>query len=238
VRDLARRVHLPGDRLEALVASGACDVLGPRRAGLWELGLAARSAPARGGRQLSLDLDLGTVPALPEPSEWDLVVADYATTGVSVREHPIATIRRGLADVVSSTDLRTLPDGTPVAVPGLVIARQRPASANGIVFLLLEDEFGLVNLILMPDLYERRRLLARAEPLLLVEGTLERRARNINVVVAELSPLDAPGRRTIAGRRRGREGVEGPEIVPLDRLRAAAPPGQHFAHGRRGARAG
>jgi error-prone DNA polymerase len=235
VRDLARRVDLSGDRLEALAASGACDGLGPRRAALWELGLAARSAPARGGgRQLSLDLELGTVPALPEPTAWELVVADYAATGVSVREHPIAVIRRDLRGVVTSRDLRTLPDGSAVRLPGMVIARQRPASAKGIVFLLLEDEHGMVNLILMPDLYERHRLLARAEPLLLVEGTLERRGRNINVVVGRLLPLHAPGRPTLDARR----GAGDAEPVPLDRMRAAAPPPQHFAQGRRGARAG
>ena len=113
--------------------------------------------------------------------------------GLSVREHPIARIRRELDDVVSSRDLYVLPTGSRIALPGLAIARQRPASAKGIVFLLLEDEFGLVNLILMPDVYERLRLLARTEPYLLTEGVLERRDRNVNVKVEELSPLDAPG---------------------------------------------
>ena len=240
VRDLARRVDLSTDRLEALVASGACDALGPRRRGLWEIGLAARSAPVRGGRQLSLDLELGTPPALPEPTAWELVVADYATVGISVREHPIATIRRSLTGTVSSRDLRTLRNGTPVAVPGITIARQRPASANGVVFLLLEDEFGMVNLILMPDVYERNRLLARAEPLLLVEGVLERRDRNVNVQVARLLPLDSPGRRTLVRPQAPQlrpEPLPQAEPLPLDRLRAVAPPTQHFARGRSGRRA-
>ena len=194
VRDLARRLDLSQDRLERLVASGACDELGPRRRLVWELGLAMRSASVRGGgRQLALDLHVGGVPVLPEPDAWELLVADYAHVGLSVREHPIARIRRELDDVVSSADLYELRTGTKLALPGLAIARQRPASANGIVFLLLEDEFGLVNLILFPDVYERFRLLARTEPLLLTEGTLERRDRNVNVLVESLAPLDAPG---------------------------------------------
>jgi error-prone DNA polymerase len=229
VRDLARRLDLPQDRLERLVASGACDELGPRRRLVWELGLAMRSASVRGGgRQLALDLHVGGVPVLPEPDAWELLIADYAHVGLSVREHPIARIRRELDDVVSSADLYELPTGTRLALPGLAIARQRPASANGIVFLLLEDEFGLVTLILFPDVYERFRLLARTEPLLMTEGTLERRDRNINVLVDTLAPLDAPGHRTLERRRRQQPGA----VAALSDLRAVAPPPQHFAQGR------
>ena len=222
VRDLARRLDLPQDRLERLVASGACDGLGPRRRLVWELGLAMRSASVRGGRQLALDLHVGGVPVLPEPDAWELLVADYAHVGLSVREHPIARIRRELDDVVSSADLYELRTGTKLALPGLAIARQRPASANGIVFLLLEDEFGLVNLILLPDVYERFRLLARTEPLLLTEGTLERRDRNVNVLVESLAPLDAPGHRTLAAAARSR------------RVRRARSPRRTCARSRRG----
>jgi error-prone DNA polymerase len=228
-RDLARRLDLSTDRLERVIAAGACDALGPRRRLLWELGLAARSTAVRGGhRQLALELELGTTPALPEAAGWELLVADYATTGISIREHPIAVIRRGLDDVVSSADLGALPNGTLITLPGLAIARQRPQSANGIVFLLLEDEHGLVNLVLFPDVYERHRLLARTEPLLLAEGVLERRERNINVVVSSLEPLATPGRPTIGTRTRGR-----PAATPAGDLRAVAPPAQHFAQGRR-----
>jgi error-prone DNA polymerase len=230
-RDLATRLGLKTDALERLVASGACDPLGPRRQLLWELGLAARPLSVRGGhRQLALDLGLGTAPALPEPGPWELLVADYAHTGLSLREHPIAHVRRDLIDVVSSADLKTLPNGARITIPGLAIARQRPASANGVVFLLLEDEHGLTNLILMPDVYQRFRLLARTEPLLLATGTLERRDRNINVQVELLEPLETPGRRTIGGRERSRGR---PAAAAVQDLRAVAPPPMHFAQGRR-----
>ncbi len=231
-RDLAVRLDLKLDQLERIVAAGACDALGPRRTLLWELGLATRSAPVRGGhRQLALDLTVGDAPALPAQGEWELLVADYATTGVSIREHPIAAIRRGLEDIVSSADLRALPSGSLITLPGLAIARQRPQSANGIVFLLLEDEHGLVNLVLFPDVYERYRLLARTEPLLLAEGTLERRDRNINVLVSHLEPLATPGRHVIGARSQDRG--RGRRAVPSNDLVAVAPPAQHFAQGRR-----
>ncbi len=220
VRDLARRVDLADGVLERLVAAGACDAFGPRRQVLWELGLAARGRTmADGARQLAFDLQLGEAPAgLPEPSAWDLLVGDYASTGVSLRTHPIAQLRPGLERVVDSRTLADLVDGTPVRIPGLAVARQRPASANGIVFLLLEDEHGLVNLVLLPDVYERNRLLVRAEPLLLAVGVLERRDRQVNVRVEHLEPLASP--------RRGAVG-------PVERLREVAPAAQHFAQGRR-----
>ncbi len=216
IRDLANRVDLPRDRLERLVAAGACDSFGPRREVLWELGLAARSQAVRGGgRQLAFDLQLGEVPVgLPVASAWDLLTEDYATTGVSLREHPIGQLRRELGEVADSRSLLELPHGRRVTLPGLAIARQRPASANGIVFLLLEDEHGLINLVLMPDVYERHRLLVRAEPLLLARGVLEHRDRQVNVRVEQLEAL-----------RDARSALE--------RLRSVAPPAQHFAQGRR-----
>ena len=85
-----------------------------------------------------------------------------------------------------------------MALAGLAVARQRPASANGIVFLLVEDEHGMVNLVLFSQVYEAHRLLARTEPLLEVHGRLERRDRNINVLVETLHPVGRPGRPAIA----------------------------------------
>jgi error-prone DNA polymerase len=164
--------------------------------------------------------------------DWELLVADYAHTGLSLREHPIAYVRRDLDDVVSSADLARLPNGARIVLPGLAIARQRPASANGVVFLLLEDEHGLVNLILMPPVYERFRLLARTEPLLLATGTLERRDRNLNVQVERLDPLETPGRRTIGPHHRDRTRRR-PAAAAVQDLRAVAPPAMHFAQGRR-----
>ena len=223
VRSLANRLDLPTQRLQRLIAAGACDALGPRRQLLWELGLAARPLGQGTGSQLAFDLQVGEAPQrLPEPGAWELLVSDYATTGVSVREHPIRQLRPLLGDdLLDSAQLALLPHGAPVVIPGLAVARQRPASAKGIVFLLLEDEHGLFNLVLMPDVYEEHRLLARSEPLLLVRGTLEHRERQVTVRVESLAPLDLPTRRAL------------PTEADVQQLRSVAPPPQHFAQGRR-----
>jgi error-prone DNA polymerase len=132
-------------------------------------------------------------------ADWDAMIADYATTGVTVHRHPLRLLRPGLKarGTVRATDLGDLRHGTTVRIGGLVVARQRPGTANGVVFLLIEDETGTVNLIVPPRVYERDRLTVRTEPLVLVEGTLERHVAAggaINVLVRSIVPLDAPDR--------------------------------------------
>jgi error-prone DNA polymerase len=125
------------------------------------------------------------------------MVADYATTGLTLGPHPLALARPRLPEgTVSIADLERLPHAARVRVGGLVVARQRPGTARGIVFLLLEDEFGTVNVVVPPDLYERNRLTARTEPLVMFEGRLERlpmAGGAINVFAKALRPLMAPG---------------------------------------------
>jgi error-prone DNA polymerase len=162
------------------------------------LGAAAPAYGAgTGATQLSLPLELPTAPELAALGEWDAMIADYATTGLTIDRHPLRLLRKGLAarGVASSADLDDLPHGADVRVAGLVVARQRPGTANGVVFLLLEDETGTVNVIVPPRVYQRDRLTVRTEPLVMVEGTLERFASAggaINLLVRGLSPLDAP----------------------------------------------
>jgi error-prone DNA polymerase len=195
VRELAQRVELDRDRLEALVASGACDEFGERRRLLWELGLAFRpaSVPGSGGeaRQLTLSLDpTAATPELPKQTPWERMLADYRLTSLSVGTHPLALLRPRLAvEVVSSRDLSDQPHGRRIAVAGLAVARQRPSTANGVVFMLLEDEFGQVNLIVPPPVYQRFRPLVRSEPLVLARGRFERVGRNQNVLVDEFESL-------------------------------------------------
>jgi error-prone DNA polymerase len=195
VRELAQRLELDRDRLDALVSSGACDELGERRQLLWELGLAFRPAtvPGSGGeaRQLTLSLDpTAATPDLPEQTPWERMLADYRLTSLSVGTHPLALLRPRLPEeVVSSRDLGNHPHGGRITVAGLAVARQRPATANGVVFMLLEDEFGQVNLIVPPPVYQRFRPLVRAEPLILARGRFERSGRNQNVLVQEFESL-------------------------------------------------
>jgi error-prone DNA polymerase len=202
VRDLAQRAPVDRTALEALVVSGACDGFGGRRRELlWELGLAPRPAavPGSGGgeRQLALPLEpTADTPELPEETVWERMLADYRTTDLSVGVHPLELLRPHLpAEVVSCSELPDLPDGRRIAVAGLTIARQRPSTANGIVFMLLEDEVGQVNLIVPPPVYERYRGIVRAEPLILARGVFERRDRNVNVLVRQVVSLGPLARR-------------------------------------------
>jgi error-prone DNA polymerase len=221
IRELAQRAPLSERGVEALVVGGACDCFGrPRRELLWELGLAPRSVsvPGSGGeeRQLALPLDpTAQTPLLPELSEWERMLADYRTTSVSVGLHPFDLLRDELPHgVLSSRDLAASPDGRRVAVAGMAVARQRPATANGVVFMLLEDEHGQFNLIVPPGVYDRYRAIVRGEPLLLAHGRFERVGRNQNVLVERLETL-GPLARRVAGEHD---------------VNAALPEAHHFGH--------
>jgi error-prone DNA polymerase len=220
VRDLARRLELDRDRLEVLVASGACDSFGERRRLLWELGLAFRPSTVPGSageqRQLTLPLDpTAETPELPAQSAWERMLADYRTTSLSVGAHPLALLRPSLPDeALSSRDLARRAHGSEVAVAGLAVARQRPSTANGVVFMLLEDEFGQVNLIVPPPVYRSFRPLVRGEPLLLARGRFERSGRNQNVLVHELESLVPLAKRV----------ANGADVF------GSLPPAHHFGH--------
>jgi error-prone DNA polymerase len=197
--DLAARAGAGRPALAQLAWSGACDALaGGRRPALWRLGAAAPPhAAGAGGTQLSLGLELPAAPELAPLDDWDAMIADYATTGLTVDRHPLRLLREGLSTrgIASSADLGDLPHGAHVRVGGIVVARQRPGTAKGVVFLLLEDETGTVNVIIPPKVYARDRLTVRTEPLVVVEGVLERFASAggaINLLVRRIAPLDAP----------------------------------------------
>jgi error-prone DNA polymerase len=96
-------------------------------------------------------------------------------------------------DVLTSADLERTRPGSDVRVAGVVVARQRPATAKGITFMLLEDEHGTLNLIVPVPVYERCRLAVRAEPLLVADGKLERRDGVTNILVSSVRRLERPG---------------------------------------------
>jgi error-prone DNA polymerase len=198
VGDLARRTSLDARELEALLRSGACDRWGKRRDLLWELGLVTRPQTVqREHKQLTLALDpTAATPELRDLSPWERMLADYASTSVSVDVHPLTLLRPHLpADVLPSDVLNEAAHRSRVAFAGMAVARQRPATARGIVFMLLEDELGQVNLIVSPEIYERNRPIVRGEPLLLVRGRFERIKDNRNIVVETLESLGPLARR-------------------------------------------
>jgi error-prone DNA polymerase len=196
IRDLAQSTQLSDHALETLIVSGAADCFGlPRRRLLWQLGLVPRSqsVPGSGGEEKQLALPLeptAETPELPEPTVWERMLADYRTTSLSVGVHPMELLRAYLPrGVISSRDLDSTSDRAQVAVAGMAVARQRPSTANGVVFMLIEDEFGAVNLIVPPSVYDRHRAIVRGEPLILARGRFERVERNQNVLVRSLETL-------------------------------------------------
>ncbi len=227
--ELAARAGAGRPALELLAWAGACDRLagGDRRVALWRLGVATPGRRVPQGTQLALGLELPDAPGLNKLGSWGELLADYDTTGLTARSHPLAQLRRTLPiGVAASRDLPRIDHGTRVQVAGMVVARQRPGTASGVVFMLLEDEHGTINLIVPPKLYERSRLTVRSEPLVLAAGRLERHPAaggGINVLVERIEPLAAPDR-TLA---------EVQEIAPVDDFRAVAPAVMSFAQGRR-----
>jgi error-prone DNA polymerase len=206
IRDLAQRVALREPVLQALIASGACDGFGlKRRELLWQLGLVPRpqSVPGSGGeeRQLALPLEPTVeTPELPEPTVWERMLTDYRTTSLSVGVHPLELMRPHLPPgTLSTEELLDRSNGSTVAVAGMVVARQRPSTANGVVFMLLEDEHGQMNLIVPPQVYDRFRAVIRGEPLILARGRYEHVDRNRNVLVRELASLGPLARRLTEG---------------------------------------
>jgi error-prone DNA polymerase len=206
IRELAQRTPLSTDELAALAESGACDCFGlKRRELLWQLGLVPRPAtvPGSGGeeKQLALPLDPTVeTPELPDPTVWERMLADYRTTSLSVGVHPLELMRPHLPPgTLSTEELLERRNGESVSVAGMVVARQRPSTANGVVFMLLEDEHAQMNLIVPPQVYDRYRAVIRGEPLILARGRYEHADRNRNVLVRELVSLAPLARRLTDG---------------------------------------
>src|SRR6266853_1287589 len=203
VGDFARRAppKLKRTAIEHLVWVGGCDCFGlTRRELLWQVGLwhppeAVQGVDARGRRQLEL--------ALNHPHEGlrfgglaaaERLLAEYAVLGFAASGHPLSLLRGALPPgVVQSDALPRLEHGSWGEVAGLVVARQRPETAKGFIFVLLEDEAGMVNVIVRPDVYERHRTAVRGEPLLWVRGKLAKDDGTVNVLAEEARGLRLHG---------------------------------------------
>jgi error-prone DNA polymerase len=180
------------------------------------------------GTQMALPLETPGAPRLEPLGEWGEAIADYGSFGMTLGPHPMRVMRPGLGpELLRSTDLGRIGDGRTVEVAGMVVARQRPETAKGIVFMLLEDEEGTVNLIVPPPVYERHRAEVRTAPLIRARGRLESREGTINVLVSELSELE-PGPSAPRPRRSG----QALRRRAVAELRAVVPAGHSF--GRRG----
>jgi error-prone DNA polymerase len=207
VEDLVRRAGLNAAQAEALATAGAFQCFGlARRQALWAAGAIAQagagpSAPAKAGRHPGrrshqaprlAGLVTGTdAPPLPGMSTTELNRADLWATGLSPDSYPTELLRPQLdaLGVVQASRLGARANGTTVVVGGLVTHRQRPMTANGVVFVNLEDETGLVNVICTRPVWERFGPVARSSPGLLVRGKLEKADGAINVLAVTIEPL-------------------------------------------------
>jgi error-prone DNA polymerase len=206
IADLASRSGAGRDGLERLAWAGALDDLvgrggtltpslpaAGRRQALWEAGGAGTGVRHGKDVQMALPLEPPRAPALKPLSDWERLIASYHSFGITLDAHPLGLMRDDLDEEIhSSADLECVGNGNTVAVAGFVVARQRPQTANGIVFMLLEDELGTVNLIVPPPVYERCRAAVRAAPLVRAVGRLERHEGITNVVVSEVAELSIP----------------------------------------------
>ena len=186
---------LPPRLLHTLARAGAFDRwAGDRRRAQWEVRRATR---ARGG-PLDRPPPSRGAPRLSPPTEAEVLVDEYATFGASTGRHPIELMRERLVDlgVVRAGDLPNAPRG-PIRVAGLVNSRQAPMTAKGFVFLSLEDETGMVNVVVSPQLAARQRRQLTQHPVLLVEGELQRHQGALNVKASNLVPMrEVPGARS------------------------------------------
>ena len=194
IQDLVDRVPvLRRDELRLLAAAGALNALmgdnGHRRAALWEAVRAARPAGELYREEAHACAPAPLAPMTPE----ERLAADFAATQLTIGPHPFHFCRPGLErlGVRRAAELKHLADGLPVRVAGCVITRQRPGTAKGFVFLSLEDETGIANIIIRPDLFAERRLVIVSEPFLLVDGVLQNQQGTVSVRAVRLAPLAA-----------------------------------------------
>jgi error-prone DNA polymerase len=212
--DLASRMPLRRQELEQLAWAGALRSLprGDRVSGLWSVGLLPHHPATASGRQLSLAFEQTETPELDEPESWARVGAEYSSIGMTLEGHPMALARPGLpSSVLTITEAERLPDRSPADVGGLMVARQRPETAKGVYFLLLEDETGTLNVVVPPRVAATHRLIVRTATFVRARGRIETSQGVVNLLahsLGEIEPADpriksvAPPKMSFGGRGR------------------------------------
>lgn len=195
--DFLERTRVKQSAVENLVACGTFDSFGlERRELLWQLGLLYRSE-GRHTTQRQLALALPTeqdMVSLRPMSDWDRMRTDYLLIDMSPNYHPMSFLRPRLHEgIVTSRMLESVKDGAQVETAGLVVCRQQPGTAKGFVFIVLEDEFGLTNVVVKPDMHERFRQLVRQEPFLIIGGEWQHKDGVTNLVARSLRALTVDG---------------------------------------------
>jgi len=189
VSELARRAGLGKRDLEALAAAGAlAGIAGHRHRAAWDVQGIEPATPLG----LATDREEG-LPLLRAPSEGEDIVADYRTFGLTLGRHPLALLRTRLESGgwITAEAVAGLPDGTPVRTGGIVVTRQRPGPAGGVVFATLEDETGYVNLVIWSRIADAHRKVLLDARLLGVDGRLQRAGEVRHIVVDRLEDRSA-----------------------------------------------
>ncbi|HEY1955703.1 MAG TPA: error-prone DNA polymerase [Polyangiaceae bacterium] len=184
IEDLRARAKLDQGEMDALAEAGALEdlVLGTRNA-MW-------SVRAPRGEGLFRGVGVSESVTLAPLSRTDQLVLDFERTGLSIADHPMLAMRPALSkDVQSSVELAKMPHGARVTTAGLVICRQRPGTASGIVFMTLEDEHGFVNLVLWAKTFERHRRVATASGIVLARGKIDSASGVVHVIVEHIEKV-------------------------------------------------
>jgi error-prone DNA polymerase len=188
VQDLARRARLRRPFMTRLAAADAFGSIGlSRRPALWQALDSVDGSPLFAG----MEAENHPAPRLEEMPLDEQIVADYATTGMSLKAHPMSLVREELnaLNILSAADLANAVHNQKVRVAGIVLVRQRPGTAKGTIFITLEDEVGTINLILWPHVCQRFRKVVHRAVALIAEGRVERSGEVIYVCPNKLEDL-------------------------------------------------
>ncbi|ALN19275.1 error-prone DNA polymerase [Ectopseudomonas mendocina] len=188
VEDLSVRARLDASARERLADAGALGgLVGHRYQARWAVAGVEEQLPLFAGVSAPNE----AAPGLPAPSPGEDLLTDYATLGTTLGPHPLALLRQALRArrCRSSRDLQAVEHGRPVSVAGLVIGRQRPQTASGVIFVTLEDEFGLVNVVVWHDLAERQRRVLVQSQMLRIDGHLETQDGVRHVIAGRLTDM-------------------------------------------------
>jgi error-prone DNA polymerase len=193
VEEVARRAGVSRRAIEALAEADAFASLGQgRRAAMWDAKAIERDVPPllrlAEGSLGDAPLIQEVAPNLPAEAAGQSVVMDYTATGLSLRQHPLALLRPALTELGyhDTRRLNTARPGSSIRLPGLVLMRQRPGTAKGIVFVTLEDEFGIANLVIYTTVGERDRSVMIGAKLMVAEGRIERETEHAEVPITHL----------------------------------------------------
>ncbi|MCI0681283.1 MAG: error-prone DNA polymerase [Gemmataceae bacterium] len=193
--DFTRRTRLASTVLKKLAHADAFRSIGlSRREALWRSLPAQESLPLfEGVEHEHAEPEQEALVHLPPMTDLQEVLADYRTAGLTLRQHPISFVRHALKRLkaVPAAELGRLPNGMILKVAGLVLLRQRPATAKGITFVTLEDETGVVNLIVRQEVWERYRRVAKNAKIMIAHGTLQRQGEIIHVLTTKLENFSA-----------------------------------------------